>query len=404
MKKTVSVILALVLASSILVGCTGSKNTIVVDEQEVSVTYENGRYRGVFEDSGVQQVGIQFDLEDEVLRDLSFRQLFYKGNDYLKIEEGHELYPIVIQHQQILEYLEGKTIDAIYDLYSPENIVEDIDSFTGATIRGSKILSAIKDGLNRGLYTPAGEFSREIGEYENGRYRGTFGDSGVQQVSIQFDLEDNLLKNISFRHLFYKGNDYLKIEEGHELYPVVIQHQQIIDHLEGKALETIFDLYTPGEFIDDIDSFTGASVRASKVFSAIKDGLNRGLYTPVGEFNREIGVYEDGRYRGAFGDSGVQQVSVQFYLEDNKLKDISFRQLFYKGNDYLKIEEGHELYPVVQQHKQLVEYLEGKSLEAIFDLYAPGDFIDDIDTFTGASIRASKVLSAIRDGLNRGIH
>ncbi|AOY77021.1 hypothetical protein [Clostridium formicaceticum] len=68
------------------------------------------------------------------------------------MEEGDEFYPIVIQHQQVLEYLEGKPLEVIYDLHNTGDFVEDIDTFTGATIRGNKIFSAIKDGLNRGLY------------------------------------------------------------------------------------------------------------------------------------------------------------------------------------------------------------------------------------------------------------
>jgi len=406
-KKTLSIILASILVSGILVGCQGAKQTsevVVSNNDLVEVVYENGRYRGIYEDGGEQQVSIEFDLEEGIFTDISFRHLFYKDTDYRQIEEGNEFYPVVAQYEQILEYLNGKEVDAIYDLYTPENIVEDIDGFTGASIRGSKVLSAIRDGLNRGLYTPSGEFSREIGAYEDGRYRGIFGDGGVQQVGIQFDLEDNKLKDLSFRHLYYKGDDYRKIEEGQELYPIVEQHQQLLEHLEGKPLETIFDLYTPGDFIDDVDSFTGASIRANKVLSAIRDGLNRGMYTPVVEFSREIGEYEDGRYRGMFGDGGIQQVSIQFNLENNIFKDISYRHLFYKGDDYRKVEEGHELYPVVLQHQQLLDYLEGKPLETIFDLYEPGDFIDDVDTFTGASVRANKVLSAIKDGLNRGIY
>ncbi len=123
------------------------------------------------------------------------------------------------------------------------------------------------------------EMSNDQGmTYDDGRYRGIYEDRGVQQVSIQFHLEDNVLKDLSYRHLYHGGNDYLQIEEGHELYPVVMQHQQILDYLEGKPLEAIFDLYTPGAFIEDVDTFTGATIRANKVLSAIRDGLNRGIY------------------------------------------------------------------------------------------------------------------------------
>lgn len=120
--------------------------------EAVEGEYPNGRYRGIFEDRGVQQVSIQFHLEDGVLHDLSYRYLFHGGNDYLEMDEDHELYPVVLQHQQIIDYLEGKPDEAMFDLYQPENVIEDIDGFTGETIRGNKVLSAIRDGLNKGLY------------------------------------------------------------------------------------------------------------------------------------------------------------------------------------------------------------------------------------------------------------
>ncbi|SET68874.1 hypothetical protein SAMN05660297_03153 [Natronincola peptidivorans] len=416
MKKILLMTLVLILVSGVaLTGCTATEEPVTaaedvveepvaIEEDNESEDYENGRYRGIYGDGGEQQVSVQFDLEDNVISNVSFRHLYYSGTDYRKLEEGEALYPILQQHQQIIEYLEGKPLSAIYDLYTPGDFIEDIDSFSGASIRGSKIFSAIKDGLNRGLYTPAGNFSRAIEEYENGRYRGIYGDGGEQQVSIQFDVENNSISNVSFRHLYYSGTDYRKLEEGEALYPILQQHEQIIEYLEGKPLSAIFDLHTPGDFIEDIDSFTGATIRGNKVFSAIMDGLNRGLYSPAGDFSRNIGAYEDGRYRGIYEDGGEQQVSVQFDVENNSISNVSFRHLYYSGTDYRKLEEGEALYPILQQHEQIIEYLEGKPLSAIFDLHIPGDFIEDVDSFTGATIRGNKVISAIMDGLNRGLY
>ncbi|MCC5911753.1 MAG: FMN-binding protein [Clostridiaceae bacterium] len=421
MKKVLLTASALVLASGLaLTGCTATEELVtaqedVIGEDIVEETttiyeesemegYEDGRYRGIYGDGGEQQVSVQFDLEDNVISNVSFRHLYYSGTDYRKLEEGEALYPILQQHEQIAEYLEGKPVSAIYDLYTPGDFIEDMDGFTGASIRGSKIFSAIKDGLNRGLYSPAGDFSRTIGEYEDGRYRGIYGDGGEQQVSVQFDLEDNAISNVSFRHLYYSGIDYRKLEEGEALYPILQQHEQIIEYLEGKPLSAIFDLHTPGDFIEDMDGFTGASIRGNKVFSGIKDGLNRGLYSPAGDFSRTIGEYEDGRYRGIYEDGGEQQVSIQFNVEGNRISNIRFRHLYYSGTDYRKLEEGEVLYPILQQHEQIIEYLEGKPLSAIFDLHTPGDFIEDIDTFTGATIRGNKVFSSIVDGLNRGLY
>ncbi len=116
-------------------------------------TWLDGRYRGTFSDRGYFQVHIQFELEDDHLHNLSFRHLYYADNDYLRMDEDDDLYAVMQQHEQILEYLEGRHVTEIVGLYTPENVVDDIDGFTGATLRGSKIISAIRDGLNRGVYT-----------------------------------------------------------------------------------------------------------------------------------------------------------------------------------------------------------------------------------------------------------
>lgn len=115
-------------------------------------------------------------------------------------------------------------------------------------------------------------------QIENGRYRGLYEDGGEQQVSIQFSLSNGNFTNISFRHLQYSDTPFRNLPEDHRFYPVFAQHLQIGEYLEGKPLAAVFDLHSPGDFIDDIDGFSGATIRGNKVFSAIRDGLNRGIY------------------------------------------------------------------------------------------------------------------------------
>lgn len=364
----------------------------------------DGRYRGIFGDGGEMQVSIQFDVEDETFSNVSFRHLAYRGTSFRNLDEGNRFYPIFAQHQQIAEYLEGKPLSALVDLYDPGSFIDDIDTFSGATIRANKVLSAIQDGINRGIYSPRNGIPREIGSYQDGTYRGTYEDSGEQQVSIQFRLTDNTISNVSYRVLAYRDTSFRNLDEGNRFYPISAQHQQILEHLEGKPLESIFDLHEPGSFIDDIDTFSGATIRANKVFSAIRDGLNRGIYSPANGFSRDIASYPDGRYRGVYGDGGEQQVSIQFSVSDGTIGNISFRHLQYRSHNFRNLEEGHQFYPVFAQHLQIAEYLEGKPLAAIYDLHTPGDFIDDIDGVSGATLRANKVFSAIMNGLSRGIY
>ncbi|MDR5658394.1 hypothetical protein RH915_02715, partial [Serpentinicella sp. ANB-PHB4] len=91
MKKTLLMALVLILASVMaLSGCTateepvetGSEQEKVDGEDYVIGTYEDGRYRGIYEDRGEQQVSIQFHLEDNVISNVSFRHLYHSGNDY----------------------------------------------------------------------------------------------------------------------------------------------------------------------------------------------------------------------------------------------------------------------------------------------------------------------------------
>lgn len=116
------------------------------------------------------------------------------------------------------------------------------------------------------------------------------------------------------------------------------------------------------------------------------------------------GTYLDGTYRGNFIDRGQVQVSLQFRLEKGQIKAMSYRHLFYGEENYLTMDEGAELYPVLRQYQQITERLDGAPLTAIFRLYQPADVVDDIDGYAGATLRGAKVLSAFRDGLNRGVY
>ncbi len=281
-------LISFILGSFLLIGCEPAEEIDPVEEEPVEEKpevvepkYDDGRYRGYYQDRGEEQVGIQFDIENGVFTSITFRSLAYGGVNYLEAEEGDKpYYELAAQHEQAIDYLIGQPLEAIFDLHSPGDFVDDIDGFTGATIRANKIFSAIKDGLNRGLYSPANDFSREIDDYEDGRYRGYYQDRGEEQVGVQFDIENGVFTSITFRSLAYAGVNYLDAEEGDEpYYELAAQYEQAIDYLIGKPIDAIFDLHSPDDFVDDIDSFTGATIRANKIFSAIQNGLERGVYS-----------------------------------------------------------------------------------------------------------------------------
>ncbi|OWZ84810.1 FMN-binding protein [Natranaerobius trueperi] len=248
-------------------------------------------------------------------------------------------------------------------------------------------------------------------DFQDGTYRGYFGDGGDMQVNVQFTLEDNEITDINFRHLEYGGDDYLESEDD-TIVGLKEQHKELLDYLEGEDVRTSLEgLYEPGEIVDDeIDGDSGATLRANKIAYAVRDGLNKGVYSFDGEvpegYNPVLGEsFEDGTYRGVFGDGGDMQVNVQFSLEDNVITDISFRHLYYSGDDYLESAD-ETIEGFKEQHKELLDHLEGNDIrESLVDLYKPGDIVDsEVDGISGATLRSNKIISAVRDGLNKGVY
>ena len=76
----------------------------------------------------------------------------------------------------------------------------------------------------------------------------------------------------------YNGEDYLAEDAGKHTVDIAMQFQALIDYLVDKPIASVNDLYRPGEIVPDVDVFSGATVRAPKVISAIWDGLGRHAY------------------------------------------------------------------------------------------------------------------------------
>lgn len=116
--------------------------------------------------------------------------------------------------------------------------------------------------------------------YEDGTYRGVYIEKDAVQVQIQFTLKEGTMTAASFRHLWQDEHYRLKTDK--EPYRSVIQqYQEALDHLVGKKLaEHLADLYRPGDIVTTrVDGYSGATIRANKMISAIRDGLNRGVYS-----------------------------------------------------------------------------------------------------------------------------
>lgn len=148
---------------------------------------------------------------------------------------------------------------------------------------------------------------------------------------------------------------------------------------------------------------TTATIQSSKLISALWDGLNRRPYKLTNtSYLPQVQSYPDGTYRGSYMEDGDEQVALEFVLRDGCFAQVTLRSLHYRGQDYLAEDADRAQQVIAAQFVQLTDYLTGKPVSAVNDLYQPGNIAADADGFTGATIRSPKVISAVWDALNRG--
>lgn len=242
----------------------------------------------------------------------------------------------------------------------------------------------------------------EQNAYPDGIYRGFYYDGGIEQIAIQFELKNGVFDSLVFRGVKYKDGDYLSEDASDAQKAILKQYRQMADHLIGKDVSAIDDLYTPYAFVEDADAVTTATIQSSKLISALWDGLNRRPFKLVNTSKLPAAQpYADGVYRGAYREDGGEQVALEFSLQDSRFISIQYRTLSYGGQDYLSPDAPLWAKQIAGQFEQLTAYLVGKEVACVNDLYLPGNIVADTDVASGATIRAPKVISAIWDGLNR---
>ena len=241
--------------------------------------YPDGIYRGFYYDGGIEQIAIQFEIRNGVFESIVYRGVKYKDGNYM-IEDASDAQKATLrQYQQLADYLVGKGVEAIDDLYTPYEIVENLDAVTTATMQSSKLISALWDGLNRRPYKLVDTTKLPAPEsYANGVYRGSYMEDGGEEVALEFTLSDNSFASLNYRTLQYKGEDYLANDASDPAKRIVQQFETLLHYLEGKPVSAVSDLYRPGEIAPDVDGFSGATIRAPKVISAIWDALGRRAY------------------------------------------------------------------------------------------------------------------------------
>ena len=242
-------------------------------------TYPDGIYRGFYYDGGIEQIAIQFELKDGAFASIVYRGVKYKDGDYMSDDASDAQKATLHQYRQLADYLIGKDVSAISDLYAPYNFVEDLDAVTSATIQSSKLISALWDGINRRPYKLVDTTKLPASQpYADGTYRGSYMEDGGEQVALEFTVRDNRIEAISYRTLQYRGQDYLAEDAPEPVRQIATQFQALIDSLVGQPVSAVNTLYRPGDIAPDVDAGTGATLRAPKVISAIWDGLGRRAY------------------------------------------------------------------------------------------------------------------------------
>lgn len=106
--------------------------------------------------------------------------------------------------------------------------------------------------------------------------------------------------------------------------------------------------------------------------------------------------YSNGIYRGSYIDE--DELTVEFTLASNQIKDIKFIALSNNDENYL---EDSNFKNVKNHYEALINYLKDKDIrQSLNDLYNPSSIVKDMDQ----KVEVGKVTSAIHDALNRGVY
>lgn len=159
MKKLLALTLVATTAVTIASACSSKTETNILEQK-----HEDGTYRGNFIDGGVNQVGLEFALTDNVITKISIRSLMRSGCDYTKATAaaGGMTGQTCADSEDVFTARKAVYTNAINNLKDKNvNYVAaydkgaiDADIVAGATsgARFNKIRYAVIDGLLHGKY------------------------------------------------------------------------------------------------------------------------------------------------------------------------------------------------------------------------------------------------------------
>lgn len=378
--------------TAMLAGCKhGETSGLTASEPAIiAPAYADGEYRGFYTDGGIEQFSVSFTLDHGIYERVALRSVNYKDGDYLSKNATRIQEQVASQYQEAAQYLSGKPVSALYDLLDAADVTSDRDAVTSATLRTGKLVSAIQDGLSHGVYAPAGdEIPEYLVEIPDGEYRGSYREGTTELVSIGVLMHTNRMQSVDIKCGMHGMDGAL---------------QDLEDYLTGRDAATVFKLYHPESLLAS-ETLHPLKLEGGMLVSAFRDAWNRGAYQTVETtVFPELSGFANGIYRGFFFEGGSEQISVQFELVNDTFVDIVFRGLSYADGDYLSEDAPDEQKAIHRQYLALAAHLKGQPLSTVYDLYRPEEIATDADACSAATLPSNKLISALMDGLHRGIY
>lgn len=251
----------------------------------------DGLYRGFYYENGVERVAVAFELKDGAFAAPQLRALKdAQGAAYTEDDPARQT------AHSYLSALEGKPLSALI-------VAAESDDALIAMLR-----CAIFGGLSRApFYSEDATAFFERFLTANGTYRGHYYDQGAEQLSVQFELDNGRLHNISLR------GKQESLAEGAQLG----RYQQACLRLEGEPVTAISELYR----------LSDGSFEAGELTYAIADALARGLYKPSNaSLLPSARAAADGVRRGSYRSDALI-LGVELRFEAGRIRSGSLTEL-----------------------------------------------------------------------------
>jgi len=140
-----------------------SSSTPVTPDEPEPIGYADGVYRGTYADIGGVEVAVEFTLRDGMIETFDLRGLNIDGVDYLG-ENIDEFAPeFAKKHTDLLESMVGLDLmDTLDNIFEPDGLLGSMmglddsaaaEDAASPRFEGGKVVSAIRDALNRGVYS-----------------------------------------------------------------------------------------------------------------------------------------------------------------------------------------------------------------------------------------------------------